>query len=144
MRFDTESSRNLFNFRVKTSRYEGRVTIRNAVLINYYVALIFGLILIFTGIAGFLIPQDRALTSGAPAYNVFHIFFGLLALVLVSSSHETCIRVFNVGFGLIDLYQAVASRMSWFPAAQFRWKGADDILHVLIGLALVIIGLLPV
>ena len=114
-----------------------------AVAVNYYVALIFGAILILTGIAGFLIPSDRALTSGAPAYNLFHIFFGIFALVIVWTGHETCIRAFNVGFGLIDLYQALASRMSWFPAAQFRWKRADDILHLLIGLALVIIGILP-
>jgi hypothetical protein len=32
--------------------------------------------------------------------------------------------------------------MDWFPEAYFQWKTADDILHIIIGTALVVIGLL--
>ena len=47
-------------------------------LVNGRVLGVFGPVLILTGIAGFLIPPRLALMSGAPAYNVFHIVFGLL------------------------------------------------------------------
>ena len=109
---------------------------------NYVVLAIFGPLLIVTGIAGFLVPENKALTSGVPSYNIFHIIFGLLGLGFVIANCEGCIRGFNIGFGLIDLYQLVASRLHLFPEKQFRWKKADDILHLFIGLGLVIVGLI--
>ena len=110
--------------------------------LNYYVLLIFAPLLILTGILGFIIPPKKGLTSGAPAYNTFHIIFGLMGLGVVYSQNMTCIRGFNIGFGLIDLYQAAASFLHLFPEKQFQWKRADDILHIVIGLALVLIGIL--
>lgn len=108
--------------------------------LNYYVLLVFAPLLILTGIAGFLIPANKSLTSGEPAYNIFHIIFGLLGLTIALSGNETYIRGFNIGFGAIDLYQAVASFAHLFPEKHFRWKRADDVLHVVIGLGLVIVG----
>lgn len=37
------------------------------------ILLIFAAVLILVGILGFVIPADKALTSGAPAYNIFHL-----------------------------------------------------------------------
>ncbi len=109
--------------------------------INYYVLLIFAPVLTLTGILGFVIPAKKGLTSGAPAYNIFHIIFGLIGLGLALSHNSTGIRVFNIGFGLIDLYQAGASFLHIFPEKYFRWKRADDILHIIIGAGLVLVGL---
>lgn len=107
--------------------------------LNYYVLIVFAPLLILTGVAGFLIPKNKSLTSGAPAYNVFHIIFGIAGL-LVATHHYDQIRWFNIGFGLIDLYQAAASHLHWFPEKYFRWKRADDILHIVIGAGLVLVG----
>ena len=107
--------------------------------LNYYVLLIFAPILILAGVLGFVLPDG--LTSGAPAYNVFHIIFGLFGLALVLTKRDDFIRGFNIGFGLIDLYQLLASIMNWFPEEYFRWKTADDYLHAVIGAGLVLIGL---
>jgi cytochrome c biogenesis protein CcdA len=46
-----------------------------------------------------------------------------------------------VAFGAIDLYQAIASFSGWFPNESFKWKRADDVLHVVIGAFLVLVGL---
>jgi phosphoglycerol transferase MdoB-like AlkP superfamily enzyme len=108
--------------------------------LNYWVLIVFAPLLILTGIAGFIIPADKSLTSGAPAYNIFHILFGT-AGILVATHHHDAIRYFNIGFGLIDLYQAAASYFHWFPEKQFRWKSSDDILHVVIGAGLVLVGI---
>jgi hypothetical protein len=108
--------------------------------INYITLAIFAPILILTGVAGFLIPAEQGLTSGAPPYNVFHIVFGAIGLIFVSSKKEQLISPFNAGFGLIDLYQALASYLNLPPKNHFLWTPVDDILHILIGLALVIIG----
>jgi hypothetical protein len=108
--------------------------------LNYYVLLIFAPLLIFIGILGFIIPVKKSLTSGAPAYNIFHIIFGL-AGVMIAMHHYDYIRWFNVGFGLIDLYQFAASKLHIFPEKQFRWKKADDILHIAIGAGLVLVGI---
>jgi hypothetical protein len=108
---------------------------------DYYVLLIFAPILILTGIAGFLIPSDKGLTSGAPAYNIFHIVFGVIGLVTVYLNHDPLTRIFLVGFGAIDLYQAVASFAHLFPEKHFKWTRVDDILHIVIGVALVLAGI---
>ena len=108
--------------------------------LNYYVLLIFAPLLILIGILGFVIPPNKGLTSGAPAYNIFHIIFGLIGVVIVYFNHDPCIRAFNIGFGALDLYQAAASFAHIFPEKYFRWKRADDILHIVIGAALVIVS----
>jgi len=96
--------------------------------------------LILVGIAGFLVPARLSLTSGAAPYNVFHLVFGTIGLLIVWSRREHLIGFFNAGFGLIDLYQALASYLHLPPKDYFIWTPVDDILHILIGLALVIIG----
>jgi hypothetical protein len=108
--------------------------------INFIVLAIFAPILILTGVTGFLIPAEHRLTSGAPPYNVFHMVFGTIGLIFVWSRKEQLISFFNAGFGLIDLYQALASYLNLPPKNYFLWTPVDDILHILIGLALVIIG----
>ena len=111
-------------------------------LLNYYVLIVFAPALITVGVLGFLVPQNKSLTSGAPAYNVFHILFGIAGAVIVYTGHEPCIRAFNIGFGLIDLYQAAASFAHLPPEKHFRWTRVDDVLHIVIGAALVAVGIL--
>jgi Domain of unknown function (DUF4383) len=110
--------------------------------LNYYTLLIFAPVLILTGLLGFILPDG--LMSNAPSYNIFHIIFGLIGLAFVLSGKENIIRAFNIGFGLIDLYQALASLMDWFPESWFQWKTADDVLHIVIGAALIFIGLISI
>jgi hypothetical protein len=107
---------------------------------NYVTLAIFAPILILAGVAGFLIPAGRGLTSGAPAYNVFHLIFGVIGLVILTTRRQWLISFFNAGFGLIDLYQALASYLNLPPKNYFLWTRVDDILHILIGSVLVIIG----
>jgi Domain of unknown function (DUF4383) len=102
---------------------------------------VFGPILVVTGILGFLVPQRKAATSGAPAYNIFHLIFGGLGIACAASRSRRPAQAFNIGFGALDLYQAAASRRGWFPQRWFRWKTADDVLHVGIGAALIAAGL---
>ena len=108
--------------------------------LNYITLAIFAPILILVGIAGFLIPAEQSLTSGAPAYNIFHILFGIIGLIILRSGNELSTSLFNAGFGLIDLYQALASYAALPPKQYFLWTKVDDILHVVIGLTLLVIG----
>ena len=109
--------------------------------LNQKTLAIFAPVLILIGIAGFVIPERYSLTSGAVPYNLFHIFFGAIGLVLVMTKSELLTSLFNLGFGLIDLYQALASVFGLTPIQYFHWTFVDDVLHVLIGFALVIIGI---
>ena len=112
-------------------------------MIGRWVLGVFAPLLVLVGILAFLSPDERGgTTSSAPAYNVFHLAFGILGLVLVVWGDRSAIRVFLVGFGLIDLYQALASHQHWFPETYFRWTPTDDLLHVVLGAALVVIGAL--
>jgi hypothetical protein len=108
--------------------------------LNYITLAIFAPVLILVGVAGFLIPAERSLTSGAPAYNIFHILFGVIGLIILRSRNELSISLFNAGFGLIDLYQALASYAALPPKEYFLWTRVDDTLHIIIGILLVVIG----
>jgi hypothetical protein len=108
--------------------------------LNQKALSIFAPILILIGIAGFVIPERYSLTSGAAPYNLFHIFFGAIGLMVVMTKSELLASLFNFGFGLIDLYQVLASVVGLTPIQYFHWTFVDDVLHVLIGFALVLIG----
>ena len=112
----------------------------NGKSLNYKVLLVFAPLLILIGILGFVIPEEKALTSGATAYNIFHLIFGAIGLLLLFFRKEFSIRLFNIGFGLIDLYQAFAAFTNLFPIRQFQWTRVDDFLHIVIGAALVAVG----
>ncbi len=108
--------------------------------LNYLILMIFAPVLILAGAAGFLLPGDKGLTSGAVPYNIFHIISGSIGLALVLMRREGWVIGFNIVFGLIDLYQAFASYTHLFPEQYFRWTRADDVLHIILGLILVGIG----
>ena len=97
-------------------------------------------LLILTGIAGFLIPEQYTMMSGAAPYNLFHIIFGVAGLWLLMTNSDLWASAFNLGFGLIDLYQALASAVGLAPIQYFHWTFVDDVVHVLLGFALVLIG----
>jgi hypothetical protein len=103
--------------------------------------LIFAPVLILTGIAGFLVPPSASMTSGAAPYNIFHIIFGAIGLLMVLGKKPLHPSLFNFVFGLIDIYQAVASYLNLPPKQYFLWTSVDDILHVVLGLLLALIGL---
>ncbi len=109
---------------------------------NRALLTLFGPILIVVGVLGFVVPADAALTSGAAPYNLFHIGFGVLGMVAVLSRRLPLIRGFNIGFGLIDLYQGVASVLGWWPQEAFLWTRLDDGLHWGVGALLVGVGVL--
>jgi hypothetical protein len=108
--------------------------------LNQKTLMVFAPLLILTGIAGFVIPERYSLMSGAAPYNLFHIIFGSIGLLITMSKSDLLASSFNLGFGLIDLYQVLASVVGLAPIQYFHWTYADDVLHVLIGFALVIIG----
>jgi len=110
--------------------------------VNVWVLRVFAPILIGVGVLGFVLPDSMSLTSGAAPYNVFHLVFGVLGLGCVLSKQQAVVKAWNLGFGLIDLYQAVASFAGLWPKSLFGWKTADDVLHVVIGTLLVGVAVL--
>jgi hypothetical protein len=101
---------------------------------------IFGPVLILTGTLGFLLSPELTPTSGAAPYNIFHIIFGVIGLLIVLTRLEWPAIAFNLIFGTIDLYQFVASYAHLFPEQFFRWTPADDVLHLVLGLLLTLLG----
>ena len=97
-------------------------------------------LLMLTGIAGFVLPDQYSLMSNAAPYNLFHIFFGGIGLLLTMTNSNLLASLFNLGFGLIDLYQVLASAVGLSPIQHFHWTFVDDLIHVVLGFALVLIG----
>ncbi|MBL8635663.1 MAG: hypothetical protein JNM40_20725 [Myxococcales bacterium] len=109
--------------------------------LNSLLLTAFAPILIVAGILGFVTPPSLALMSGATPYNLFHIFFGLVGVGVLATKRVSLAKLFNIGFGAIDLYQAIASFAGLFPTTLFAYKRADDVLHIVLGLLLVGVGL---
>ena len=107
--------------------------------LNPITLTVFAPLLILVGISGFILPEQP--TSTAAAYNIFHIAFGAMGLLFVLMKSDQLILGFNIGFGAIDLYQALASMIGIFPERFFRWTAVDDVLHIIIGAGLVLIGI---
>ena len=108
--------------------------------LNQKTLLVLAPLLMLTGIAGFVIPEQYSLMSGATPYNIFHLIFGAIGLLLLSAKSDLVASSFNLGFGLIDLYQVLASVVGLTPIQYFHWTFVDDVVHVILGFALVIIG----
>lgn len=108
--------------------------------LNQTTLLILAPLLILTGVAGFVLPAQYSLMSNATPYNLFHIFFGAIGLLLLQTNNDLAASAFNLGFGLIDLYQVLASVFHLSPIQYFYWTFADDVVHVILGFALVLIG----
>jgi hypothetical protein len=108
---------------------------------NVRIAAGFGAILVLTGALALVLPASASPMSSAVPYDLFHIAFGLVGLGCGLSRRLSLARAFNGGFGAIDLYQAVASLAGWWPTALFRYRLADDVMHVALGLALVAVAL---
>ena len=107
---------------------------------NLWLTGLFGPLLVLTGAASLLLPARLSLMSNAVPYDVFHIAFGVLGTALVVARSARGAALFNVGFGAIDLYQALAGVTGLFPADLFHLKPADHAVHVLFGVLLVVFG----
>ena len=110
-------------------------------MMSRWIAGGFGALLVLAGVLGFVQPAGKGATSSAPAYNTFHLVFGALGLAAAVWGAGAA-RTFLVGFGLLDLYQALASHQHWFPESLFRWTRTDDLIHMVVGVALVAAGTL--
>ena len=107
---------------------------------NLWLTGLFGPVLVLTGAAGLLLPERLSLMSNAVPYDVFHITFGVLGVALAVARSARGAALFNLGFGAIDLYQALAGVTGLFPAGLFHLRPADHAVHVLFGVLLVVFG----
>jgi hypothetical protein len=109
---------------------------------NVQLLSVFAPVLVLTGLLGFLLPASMSLMSGAAPYNVFHLLAGAVGIALALKRAAAGAIAFNLVFGGIDLYQAVAGLTGLFPAQLFALRPADHVVHVVIGLLLVGAGYL--
>lgn len=109
---------------------------------NVQLLTAFAPLLLAAGVLGFVVPAHLSLMSGAPAYNVFHLLAGSLGLLFVVRRMLPAIIAFNLVFGAIDLWQAIAGLTGLFPARLFALRPADHVLHIAFGLLLFGVGYL--
>ena len=107
--------------------------------INRLFAAFMAVILIGAGLLG-----QRIGVSTSTPYDVFHIVFGVLALVGVIAWGGRFSALFNLVFGAIDLYQAVAYSAGLFPSQLFNLTMFDTVLHWILGAGLFAAGMLGV
>lgn len=107
---------------------------------NVQLLTIFAPLLLLTGVLGFVLPAELSLMSGATPYNVFHLLAGASGLALVLTRRLSGVITFNLVFGLIDLWQALAGVAGLFPAHLFALRPADHVVHIVVGAVLVAVG----
>jgi hypothetical protein len=109
---------------------------------NRQLLVLFAPLLVLAAVLGFVVPARLSLMSGAVPYDLFHLVFGLLGLGLLRFGSPRAPVLFNLGFGLFDLWQAVAGVGGWFPAELFELRPADHVVHVVFGLVLTGAGIM--
>ncbi len=109
---------------------------------NLQLLTLFAPLLLAAGVLGFVMPAQLSLMSGATPYNVFHLLAGSLGLALALKRLVAASIAFNLIFGAIDLYLALAGLTGLFPARLFGLRPADHVVHVVFGLLLVGVGYL--
>jgi hypothetical protein len=107
---------------------------------NRLLLAVFAPVLIATGVAGLTLPPGLSPMSSAAPYDVFHVIFGTLGLGIVLGRSARQAVLFNLGFGAVDLYQALAGVLGIFPARLFGLRPADHVVHLALGLLLVGVG----
>ncbi len=108
-------------------------------MIVRWTVLAFSFVLLVAGVSPLVNPNPGP-TSTAPAYAFFHLGAALVGLAAFAIAKGRFAPVFAGMFGLVDLYQALASAFGWFPKDQFQWTQVDDGLHWSLGLVLVLLG----
>src|SRR6266545_2853422 len=93
--------------------------------LNQKTLMVLAPLLLLTGIAGFVIPGRYNLMSDAAPYNLFHIIVGTLGLCLVMANSDLGASAFNLVFGLIELYQVLASVIGLAQIQYFHWTYVD-------------------
>lgn len=109
---------------------------------NLQVLSVFAPLLVLTGILGFVLPPSLSLMSGAAPYNVFHLLAAAVGLAILARRSVPLAITFNLVFGGIDLWQALAGVAGLFPARLFALRPADHVVHVVVGSILVGVGYL--
>ncbi len=109
----------------------------NIFKINRLLAALMCVVLIGVGLLG----AQLGMTTSV-AYDVFHVIFGVVALAAAVALGGKFAAWFNLGFGAIDLYQAVAYNAGLFPSQLFNLNAVDTLQHWLIGGILVGVALL--
>jgi hypothetical protein len=105
-----------------------------ALRINRIAAAAMAIILIGAALRGF------AGFSQSTAYDVFHLIFGLIGLAAAFARGGRYAPLFNIGFGAIDAYQAIAFFAGIFPTQLFNLTWFDTVSHIVIAAVLITIG----
>lgn len=103
----------------------------NWLRINRVCALVIALILIGIAVRGF------AGFSQSAAYDAFHLIFGVIGLLSVIVAAGRYSPAFNLVFGLIDAYQAIAQPLGLFPTQLFNLSASDTAQHVIVAVVLI-------
>ena len=96
--------------------------------------------LLGAGAMGFVAPADKGPMCSAAPYNVFHLVAGGVGLRIAMTKNARVASWFNLTFGLIDLYQALAGVSGIFPSRLFRLRPADHVVHLVLGVVLAFVG----
>lgn len=81
-----------------------------------------------------------AVTDRNIAYALFHGVAGGGAALAATLFRGRYAGTYLIGFGVLDLYQAAASALGWFPDAVFDYSATDDLVHWLLGSFLIFLG----
>ena len=125
---------------IAVTRMRERARHRDWALVNGRVAGVFGPVLIYRHRR---IPDPAAPRADEWRARLQHLSHRVRPArdgAVLGADPARGTAAFNAGFGAIDLYQVVAGVGGFFPARPFRYKTADHVLHLVLGLALVAVA----
>jgi|GEM_PF-2406652 len=80
--------------------------------------------------------------SQSPAYDTFHLIFGLFGIAAAVAASGHTAPLFNLIFGLLDGYQAIAQVLGLFPTGLFNLTAVDTAQHIVVALMLLTVSVI--
>ena len=112
------------------------------------VGMVFGVVLVLVGLLGFIsnpIVGDEAVFLADAVHNLVHLITGLIFVIVAMKSAESMSSVLKI-FGIIYLLVAILGFLTTSEGVGtvlglFSTNGADNLLHLLLGIVFLAAGL---
>ncbi len=105
-------------------------------------AIVFGIVFVVVGLLGFIsnpIVGDAGIFHTNALHNIVHLLVGII-LLCVAKNEKNAAKAMKI-FGIVYLLLAILGFISLDILSFISANGADNILHLVLGIVLLVVGM---
>lgn len=105
-------------------------------------AIVFGIVFVVVGLLGFVsnpVVGDMGIFHTNALHNIVHLLVGII-LILVAKNEKNAIKAMKI-FGIVFILLAILGFISLDILSFISANGADNVLHLVLGVLLLVVGM---